>query len=232
MFIKDKFTRYYELKAEIGERELKIGALKREFAALQQELFADFEEASNAWTSVTSCQGVTMTNLAFSMSGPVYALPAATGPVTPTVQWHQQDLTVYRMPTYESSGFSRLVSATFSGRAVEAAVPQRPRAQRGEIADAVRDILVQQQRPVSTRDLLTMLTDRGVVVGGRNPINTLAAHLSYYKRYFTSIRRGPTNLGWVLKNQQLDLEVSPSAGEESPYESDPVPMAAQGGAGE
>jgi len=70
----------------------------------------------------------------------------------------------------------------------------RPKALVEEIEKVLRDA----KGPLRTSQILMQLTTRGVTVGGKRPLNNLAAHLSHHDKHFA--REGE---GWVLRTNSL-----------------------------
>jgi hypothetical protein len=106
----------------------------------------------------------------------------------------------------------------------------------GTISDTEREaanVIRELQRPVSTRDLLTMLMQRGIEVGGKDPLSTLSARLS--RAPTLANKRGE---GWIMRDWadgNVPVTGAPSAQEfnqgdapKAPH-SGPVEPAAGGG---
>jgi len=70
---------------------------------------------------------------------------------------------------------------------------ESPSGERRKLMPGVVHVLAGLQRPVKTRELLDHLTALGIEVGGKNPTNNLAAHLSS----MDIVESTPE--GWVLK---------------------------------
>ena len=62
------------------------------------------------------------------------------------------------------------------------------------ITDAVVDLIRAKGRPIRTRDLLAQIEQRGLDVGGKNPVATLSSCLSRDKKRLVNNRK----LGWRL----------------------------------
>ncbi|HEF4732936.1 hypothetical protein KTE71_13310 [Burkholderia multivorans] len=71
------------------------------------------------------------------------------------------------------------------------------RTDRRKLWPSVMQLLASTDRPVKTRDLLDQLALLGVEVGGKNPANNLAAHLSSMSDVVS------TPEGWVLSGRKL-----------------------------
>ena len=67
--------------------------------------------------------------------------------------------------------------------------------------DAARSILEEVGKPIETRDLLPLIRERGVEVGGKDPVATLSARLSNSSEFV--VRRG---VGWWFSDQSFPGE--------------------------
>ncbi|MFL6645371.1 MAG: hypothetical protein ACJ8GM_13800 [Paraburkholderia fungorum] len=72
---------------------------------------------------------------------------------------------------------------------------EMPTGDRRRLMPAVVHVLTNARGPVRTRELLDYLTSMGVEVGGKNPANNLAAHLSSMDMVTS------TPDGWVMRGQ-------------------------------
>ena len=67
--------------------------------------------------------------------------------------------------------------------------------------DAVRQILEEAGKPMSTRDLVPEVLRRGIVIGGKDEIATLSARLSSGEEFKTH-----RNIGWWFAGRALPME--------------------------
>ncbi|WP_261534347.1 hypothetical protein [Burkholderia multivorans] len=81
--------------------------------------------------------------------------------------------------------------------AAAAEADSEARTDRRKLWPSVMQVLASTDRPVKTRDLLDQLALLGVEVGGKNPANNLAAHLSSMSDVVS------TPEGWVLNGRKL-----------------------------
>ncbi|WP_176113972.1 hypothetical protein [Burkholderia cepacia] len=81
------------------------------------------------------------------------------------------------------------------GKAVTAEEFEAVSGERRKFMPGVVHVLKGLNRPVKTRELLDHLTALGIEVGGKNPVNNLAAHLSSMNVVES------TTEGWVLKDR-------------------------------
>lgn len=65
------------------------------------------------------------------------------------------------------------------------------------LVERIEEVIRSSGRPLRTRELFELLQERKVVIGGKNPMNNLAAHLSYSKKFV----RAPE--GWTLKQGDM-----------------------------
>lgn len=82
--------------------------------------------------------------------------------------------------------------------------------------EAVLAILKERGAPIETRDLLPLVRERGVQVGGKDPIATLSARLSNSDEFKT--RRG---VGWWFSGQPYPGDLSSNEAEGQSVEGQP-----------
>ena len=110
-------------------------------------------------------------------------------------------------PQAEEAGGALFVVTRHGGTTIRRATsaPERDRAvsvvraRELSLEGPILRCLAEQKRPMHTRELLTHLKRQGVEVRGKNPQNTLSAHLSYMGK--DKLMRTPD--GWTLKQHEL-----------------------------
>lgn len=86
---------------------------------------------------------------------------------------------------------------------------QRTRSYSRQICDAIENIL-NQRRPLHRKQILKELIDSGFVIGGMEPLTTLASYLSRDARFKNSDRGFWTlSLNPQMENMEVDDEIKP-----------------------
>jgi hypothetical protein len=171
--------RRQEVKAKLDRLSAEMDAIDKELLPRMSQLAAAFErpnywgaqKSTFSWDEVHTPQG--------------YGFQSALGSPVAT-----KTAVSFTMPDYLSSisGYGVVMPSAIATNFATATA----------IVEMVKAILSECGRPMKTSEIFHELLRRNVLVGGKNPRNTLSAHLSNAKGVFAS-----TSEGWVIRNPDL-----------------------------
>ncbi|WP_155637027.1 hypothetical protein [Burkholderia multivorans] len=172
----------HELIAKRREVAAQIKALQEELERLDEAVYGMVE-------NVTAMLGATPSNNARRISAGTWAVSGETLSDRLRAAAQKQSELVKAAAAQKHSELMKAAAA--------AEADSDARTDRRKLWPSVMQLLASTDRPVKTRDLLDQLALLGVEVGGKNPANNLAAHLSSMSDVVS------TPEGWVLSGRKL-----------------------------